>query len=232
MLQALTDLNAYQTAHNLTNSDLLAIGDINQDYDPINFTGGVNNLDIQAMLGLLIAAQTPPPDPPPPDPPPSPPPAPLTATLSNSGVLTIADTSASDRIVFHQSAGQISIDGISGSWTTTKVKSVVVSLSDGNDFISLDSLANGGTQTFKKKTTVNSGLGNEHVTVVSGHDVIFSGLSHVLVVATDGSATLDGAAVVWQSPPPQRRRMRLGLIPTFRTPPSERWEAKNFKICS
>jgi hypothetical protein len=46
MLRALTDLNAYQTANNLSESELLAIADVNQD-------GKITNADLQAMLDLL-----------------------------------------------------------------------------------------------------------------------------------------------------------------------------------
>ena len=46
MLQALTDLNAYQTSKMLQSSDVLSIGDINTD-------GIVNNLDMQAFLNQL-----------------------------------------------------------------------------------------------------------------------------------------------------------------------------------
>ena len=46
MLQALTDLNAYQTSKMLQSSDVLSIGDINTD-------GAVNNLDMQAFLNQL-----------------------------------------------------------------------------------------------------------------------------------------------------------------------------------
>ncbi len=46
MLSALTDLNSFQSMHFLSNSDLLAICDVNQD----TF---INNRDIQAMLDLI-----------------------------------------------------------------------------------------------------------------------------------------------------------------------------------
>ena len=46
MLQALTDLNAYQTKYNLPAAATLAIGDLNGD-------GKVTNADLQALLTLL-----------------------------------------------------------------------------------------------------------------------------------------------------------------------------------
>jgi hypothetical protein len=53
MLKALTNLNAYQTKYNLSNSDLLAIGDINGDYNASTGKGGFNNRDIQSLLNIL-----------------------------------------------------------------------------------------------------------------------------------------------------------------------------------
>jgi hypothetical protein len=47
MLAALIDLNSYQSAHNLSTTDLAAIGDVNLD-------GQLNNADVQALLSLLI----------------------------------------------------------------------------------------------------------------------------------------------------------------------------------
>ena len=46
MLIALTDLNAYKSAHGESDADLLAIGDINGD-------GKITNADLQALLTLL-----------------------------------------------------------------------------------------------------------------------------------------------------------------------------------
>jgi hypothetical protein len=46
MLVALADLNAYKSANSLSNSDLVALGDVNGD-------GGVSNADVQALLDLL-----------------------------------------------------------------------------------------------------------------------------------------------------------------------------------
>ena len=50
MLNALTDLNAYETTNSLQASDLESIGDINAD-------GVVNNADLQAFLTLLKGGQ-------------------------------------------------------------------------------------------------------------------------------------------------------------------------------
>ena len=46
MLAALSDLNSYKSANSLSDTNLLAIGDINGD-------GNLNNADLQALLTLL-----------------------------------------------------------------------------------------------------------------------------------------------------------------------------------
>ncbi|HZZ26444.1 MAG TPA: dockerin type I repeat-containing protein [Pirellulales bacterium] len=53
-LRALIDLKAYQTANQLSDSQLLTVGDINQD-------GHVNNLDLQSLIDLIKSEGTPPP---------------------------------------------------------------------------------------------------------------------------------------------------------------------------
>ena len=53
MLNALTDLEAYQSRYGLSDAQLLAIGDINQDYSAATGSGGFNNRDIQPFLDLL-----------------------------------------------------------------------------------------------------------------------------------------------------------------------------------
>ena len=51
MLNALTDLSAYQSNHNFTASDLLNVGDVDGDEK-------VTNRDIQALLDLLSPGDT------------------------------------------------------------------------------------------------------------------------------------------------------------------------------
>ena len=114
----------------------------------------------------------------------------INATIS-SGVLTITGTNAADNILLRQSSGKIFVSGLSGSWAVSKVKSIVINLQDGDDYVSLDSLANGGNQVLSRAVTVNSGNGSECVHLANGRDVSFSGLGHVLHAATDGTVTLD-----------------------------------------
>ena len=55
-------------------------------------------------------------------------------SLSSAGVLKVTGTNAADNLLFRQTSGKISLSGVSGSWTATKVKSIVVYLQDGNDY--------------------------------------------------------------------------------------------------
>ncbi len=55
MLNALTDIKRYQLKYGLSDAQLLAIADVNQDYVPASAAGGFNNRDIQAFLDLLLA---------------------------------------------------------------------------------------------------------------------------------------------------------------------------------
>ncbi len=148
-----------------------------------------------------------------------------TLNLSNSvvgslksGVLTVTGTNGNDSISFKQSSGKISILGVSGSWSVSKVTSIVVNLQDGNDNVSLDSLANGGNQLLKPAVTVNSGNGDEFARLANGNDVSFSGLGHTLHVAADGTATLDGEVLTWNDPDPNPTP-----DPDPTPPPTESW---------
>ena len=70
-----------------------------------------------------------------------------------SGVLTVTGTNGNDNLKFAQVSGKIYISGVSGSFSASKVKSIVVRLQDGNDSVSLDSLANGGNQALAEAVT-------------------------------------------------------------------------------
>jgi hypothetical protein len=125
----------------------------------------------------------------------------VVATLK-AGVLTVSGTNGSDNIAFKQISGKIYINGVGGYWAASKVKSIVVNLQDGNDTVSLHSLANGGNQLMQEHVTVKSGGGSGLVHLANGHSVNFSGLGHTLVVAANGSATLDGQPLNWDNPTP------------------------------
>lgn len=116
----------------------------------------------------------------------------LLATLNSAGVLTVHGTSGADEINFRQNNGIISIEDVAATFKATKVKSIVVNLGAGDDLVSLNSFANGGSQALAEKVIVNSGAGNESVELMNGQHANFAGTGHTLVVAPAGSATLDG----------------------------------------
>jgi hypothetical protein len=128
---------------------------------------------------------------------------PKVTAKSSSGVLTITGTNGDDNIQLRQKSGRISIVGLSGSWRATSVKSIVIYLQDGNDSVSLDSLANGGTEAIAESITIHSGNGSETIHLANGHDIEFSGLGHVLHVSEAGTVTLDGETLTWEDPAPQ-----------------------------
>lgn len=126
----------------------------------------------------------------------------ITASLNSLGMLTIGGTDAADQIRLRQSTGRISISGYTGSWLATSVNSISIDLKGGDDYVSLDSIRNGGTQTLAERVTVKSGAGTETVYVGSGKQSTFSGAGHTLIVSASGTATLDGRAVSWSSTAP------------------------------
>ena len=140
-----------------------------------------------------------------------------------SGVLTISGTNAGDNIILRQTSGKIYIAGVSGSWTAGKVTSIVINLQNGNDSVSLNSLANGGNQALSVGVTVRSGSGNETVHLANGHDVDFTGPGHVLTVSAGGTVQLDGQTLTWDDPMRLRRLIRIhpqiGSAPPFKMRP-------------
>ncbi len=113
-----------------------------------------------------------------------------------NGVLTVTGTGGADSLRFLQSNGWFGLQGGAIGWfSASKVKSVVVNLGGGDDYVSLDSVSNGGQQSLSSKYTVNSGAGNETVHLANGNDVSFSGSGHQLVTSSTGTTTLDGQEV-------------------------------------
>jgi hypothetical protein len=119
----------------------------------------------------------------------------------SSGVLKVTGTNGGDSLAFRQTNGKIYISNVAGSWSASKVKSIIVYLQDGNDYVSFDSLASGGNQVLSETITVRSGAGNETVRLANGHDVTFSGLGHTLSIATNGTVKLDGQTLSWDNDP-------------------------------
>ena len=117
-------------------------------------------------------------------------------------MLNVTGTTGAEQVYVLQTNNAISLKNVSGSWSTSQVKSIVIDLKGGGDTISLDSLHNGGNKSLAAPVTIKSGSGTEVVTVVTGHQVSLSGAGHTLVVATSGTATLDGQVVNWSAPTP------------------------------
>ncbi len=116
----------------------------------------------------------------------------VTATLSSGGNLKVIGTDHDDNILFRQGGGKISIANVSKSWSVNKVKSITIDLKGGDDYVSLNSVANGGARNMWVPVSIRSGVGTEHVQLPDAFDVYFSGLGHLLSVGGDGSCTLDG----------------------------------------
>ncbi|MEX2317227.1 MAG: C2 family cysteine protease [Pirellulales bacterium] len=118
----------------------------------------------------------------------------VTASLNAAGVLSVFGTGAGDDIKIQQSASRISVNDVAGSWTARSVKSIVVHLNSGDDYLYFDSRANGGTQKLAEAVTVHSGAGNDFVRWAGGTARI-NGASHTLAVTSKGKATMDGVAI-------------------------------------
>jgi hypothetical protein len=117
----------------------------------------------------------------------------VTAGLSSSGVLTVTGSDGADTVNFKQTSDKISIGGLSGSWTASKVKSIVLNLKGGDDSVSLNSSANGGNQALAENVTINGSLGNNVAHLANGKDVHFSGANNWLYVGSNGTANMNGA---------------------------------------
>src|SRR6476646_800859 len=81
----------------------------------------------------------------------------IVASLAANGVLNVIGTGGDDQCLFHETSGTISIAGVSGAWQASKIKSIHIDLAGGNDFISLNSAANGGNQAIRKALEFVSG---------------------------------------------------------------------------
>jgi Calpain family cysteine protease len=143
-------------------------------------------------------------------------------TSYSAGVLTVTGTNGNDSIKFLRKNNVITIAGVAGSWSALSVTSLVVNLQNGNDTVSLNSLANGGNQALGIAVTVRSGAGNDKVSLADGHDVTFSGAGHVVTVTANGTPKLDGQAINWGNNPTPNPPAPTPPAPTppAPTPPS------------
>lgn len=112
----------------------------------------------------------------------------ISAVLDGS-VLRVTDTNGDDRIVFHRSGGQVTIENVAGSWAVGGIDSVQIQLGDGDDYVSIRRLAD-------FEVTVTAGTDNERAKLADGRDVYFGGLTTELE-ANSGIATLNSQAIDW-----------------------------------
>jgi len=117
----------------------------------------------------------------------------VTFSLS-AGVLTINGSTANDSIVLHQASGRVSIDGVGTTWASTNVNSIVVNSGAGNDSVSLIGLK---AQPWAKAVKVNSAAGSDSTVLLDGRRAYFSGPNQRLATTAAGSVTLNGNALDW-----------------------------------
>jgi hypothetical protein len=129
------------------------------------------------------------------------------------GVLKITGTKYADTVNVAQTNGMIHIAGV-GTWSAGQVNSITIDLGKGNDTLSLNSLANGGTESLSKYITFSAAKKeNDLVHLANGHDVSITGATkHTLIVTQSGTASLNGQLLSWNTPTPP--------APTPPTPPA------------
>jgi hypothetical protein len=122
----------------------------------------------------------------------------VTGSLKN-GILKVSGTKKADTINLRQYNGWVSIAGVNKAWQAGQINSVVINLGKNNDVLSFNSLANGGNESFAENFNVVSSAGIDLVHLADGHDVTLNGTGHSLSVALNGTATLDGQVLSWNS---------------------------------
>jgi hypothetical protein len=142
----------------------------------------------------------------------------VTASLNSFGVLNVVGSSGNEQVNFRQHNGTISVSGVGGSWAASRVNAILVDLKGGDDSVSLKSLANGGNQNFAENFVIKSAAGADTIRLASGHDVTLNGAEHILIVGTDGVATLDGKKLSWNTTP-----QPSAPSPSTPTPTSNSW---------
>jgi hypothetical protein len=117
----------------------------------------------------------------------------VTVSLA-SGVLTINGSTGNDSIVLSQSNGRVSISGITSTYASTSINSVVVNDGAANDSVTLNGLK---AQPWSKAVTVNSSSGEETVKLLDGRTCYFSGTNQQLATNSSGVVSLNGKALDW-----------------------------------
>jgi hypothetical protein len=119
----------------------------------------------------------------------------LAATASlNAGVLNVNGSSASDTIILRQSGGRVKIDGLSKSFATSNIQSVVINSGGGADTVSLVGLK---AQPWNKPITVRNSGGLDTVKLLTGQNCFLSGGNQTLNLSGSGMPTLNGQALDW-----------------------------------
>jgi hypothetical protein len=151
----------------------------------------------------------------------------VTAVMNNGGVLNVRGTGAADRINFIQTSGRISIAGTPGAWSASAVRSIVVELGGGNDYVSLHSQANGGRQNLAEQVTIRVGAGSETVRLPNGSQLLVRGNGATLSVTASGQASLNGRLLTKSSvaptPAPAPRPTPAPCAPPRPAPTPANW---------
>jgi hypothetical protein len=106
-----------------------------------------------------------------------------------AGVLTVSGTSGSDSIVLRQSAGKVTVGGVSKAFNVSSIDSVLVKAGKGNDNVSLTGLR----ATWTKQITVPSAGGTDNVKLLDGRTTQLRGLNARLTIPASGAS--DGGSV-------------------------------------
>ena len=117
----------------------------------------------------------------------------VSATLS-AGVLTVKGTTVNESIVLRQANSRVSVDGLSKSFATSSIQSVIVNSGGGADTISLVGLK---AQPWNKPISVRNGGGVDTVKLLDGKNCFLSGSNQNLNLTSSGAATLNGQALDW-----------------------------------
>jgi hypothetical protein len=113
----------------------------------------------------------------------------VSLSLSAAGVLSVNGTTGNDSITLHQSAGRISVTGVSRTYYAGNVNSLVVNAGQGNDTVSLYGL----TSSWTKAITVNSASGTDNIKLIDGHWAQLRGTNQSLRIPASGGGGGGGA---------------------------------------
>src|SRR5262245_36704932 len=113
---------------------------------------------------------------------------PATASLM-AGVLTINGTAGIDNIVLRQANNRVSVVGLTKTFATASIDSIVVNTRAGNDTVALPAL---NAQPWTKPVTVTSTGGYDKVRLLDGRTAYLGGGNQTLVNDPAGATTING----------------------------------------